>query len=109
MNLKVECPERYPYDMTGVACKNPEDVTTVPKIGKSTWPQLETRLKGLSVSVKCDMMFLKTIVCSSGPSSSSFECDMGDLCQWSVERQESSPGDESGEKIKAKGQDDACC
>ena len=45
MNLKVECPERYPDDVTGVAWENPDDVTTGPKIGKSTWPQLETRLK----------------------------------------------------------------
>ena len=28
---------------------------------------------------------------------------MGDLCGWSVERQESSPRDELGEKTKAKG------
>ena len=50
---------------------------------------------------------LKTMVCSSGPSSCSFECDVGDLCGWSVEWQESSPGGESGEKTKAKGLDDA--
>ena len=32
MNLKVECPERYPYDVTGVAWRNSDDVTTGPKI-----------------------------------------------------------------------------
>ena len=52
MNLKVEYPERCPYDVTGIAWRNTDDVTTGPKIGKSTWPGLETRLKGLSVDVK---------------------------------------------------------
>ena len=42
MNLKFECPEKYPDDVTGVAWRNPDDVTTGPKIGKSTWPRLET-------------------------------------------------------------------
>ena len=42
-----ECPERYPYDVTGVAWRNPDDVTTGPKIGKSTWPRLESKLKGI--------------------------------------------------------------
>ena len=36
MILKVECPERYPYDVTGVAWRNPDDMTTAPKIGKLT-------------------------------------------------------------------------
>ena len=31
MNFKVECPERYLYDVTGVAWRNPDDVTTGPK------------------------------------------------------------------------------
>ena len=41
MNLKIECAERYPYDVTGIAWRNWDDVTTGPKIGKSTWPGLE--------------------------------------------------------------------
>ena len=45
MNLKVECLERYPCDITGLAWRNPDDVTTGPKIGKSTCLRLETRLK----------------------------------------------------------------
>ena len=36
MNLKVECPGRYSYDVTGVAWRNPDDVTMGPKLGKST-------------------------------------------------------------------------
>ena len=28
MNLKVECPDRYLYDVTGVARRNPDDVST---------------------------------------------------------------------------------
>ena len=51
MNLKVECPERYPDDVTGVAWRNLDGMTMGPKIGKSAWPQRETRLKGLSISV----------------------------------------------------------
>ena len=47
MNLKVECPERYPYDVTGIARRYLDDVTTGRKLGKSTWPRLETRLKGI--------------------------------------------------------------
>ena len=35
-SMKVECPERYPYYITGVAWRNQDDVTTGPKIGKST-------------------------------------------------------------------------
>ena len=40
MNLKVECPERYQYDITGVACRNSDDVTTGRKFGTSTWPRI---------------------------------------------------------------------
>ena len=36
MNLKVDYPERYPDDIIGVAWRNPDDVTTGPKIGKLT-------------------------------------------------------------------------
>ena len=32
MNLKVECLERYPYDITGLAWRNPDDVTTAQKL-----------------------------------------------------------------------------
>ena len=45
MNLKVECAEIYPDDVTGVAWRNPDDVTTGLKIGKLIWPRLQTRLK----------------------------------------------------------------
>ena len=47
MNLKVECPERYLDDVTGVTWRNPDDVTMGQKIGKLTWPRLETRLRGI--------------------------------------------------------------
>ena len=46
MNLRIECPERYPDNVTGVAWRYPDDVTTGTKHGKSTCPRLETRLKG---------------------------------------------------------------
>ena len=49
------------------------------------------------------------MACALGPSRFSFERDVGDLCELSFEGQESSPGDESGEKTKAKGLDDARC
>ena len=58
MNLKVECPERYPDNVTGVAWRYPDDVTTGTKLGKSTWPQLETRLKGALCN--CDTEFFFT-------------------------------------------------
>ena len=47
MNLKVECPERYPDDVIGIACRNLDGVTTGPKLGKSTLPRFETRLEVL--------------------------------------------------------------
>ena len=44
------------------------------------------------------LKLLEAMACSSGTSSTRFEQDVGDLRVWSFDGQESSLGDESGER-----------
>ena len=51
MILKVECLERYPYDITGLAWRNSDEVTTAQKLESRIGLDSKIRLKGLSVGV----------------------------------------------------------
>ena len=81
-------------------------MTSSPKKQKSTWPQPGSDLKGLSMTgLPSQQTFLETMAYSTGNTSGSFERDVGALRGFSSERQESSLGNESGEKTKEEGVD----